>query len=218
MNRFAAIGMIGAAALVMITACKRAAERQGTQSAPPPSAPPASSPGPQPTGMTGGGGTPMKPARMMPAPADTAAAPVAAAPVAAAPVAAAPVAAAPVAAAPVAAAPVAAAPVATARVASAAECPPVSKDLTDRGRKIFTGTGNCYACHGSDAHGTAVAPNLTDATWLNIDGSYAGIAGLVRSGVPQPKHFPTPMPPGGGAQLDQGQLCAVAAYVYSLSH
>jgi mono/diheme cytochrome c family protein len=135
----------------------------------------------------------MKPARMMPAPADTAAALVAAAPVAAAPV-------------------------ATARVASAAECPPVSKDLTDRGRKIFTGTGNCYACHGSDAHGTAVAPNLTDATWLNIDGSYAGIAGLVRSGVPQPKHFPTPMPPGGGAQLDQGQLCAVAAYVYSLSH
>ncbi len=63
-----------------------------------------------------------------------------------------------------------------------------------------------------------VPPNLTDTTWLNIDGSYAGIAGLVRSGVPQPKHFPTPMPPGGGAQLDQGQLCAVAAYVYSLGH
>jgi mono/diheme cytochrome c family protein len=203
MNRFAAIGMIGAAALVMITACKRAAEREATQSAPPPSAPPASSPGPQPTGMTGGGGMPMKPARKMPAAADTAAAPVAAAPVAAAPVA---------------AAPVAAAPVATPRVASAGECPPGSKELVDRGRKIFTGTGNCYACHGSDAHGTAVAPNLTDATWLNIDGSYAGIAGLVRSGVPQPKHFPTPMPAGGGAQLDQGQLCAVAAYVYSLSH
>lgn len=110
------------------------------------------------------------------------------------------------------------APVAATRVASAVECPPVSKELVDRGRKIFTGTGNCYACHGSDAHGTAVAPNLTDTTWLNIDGSYAGIAGLVRSGVPQPKHFPTPMPPGGGAQLDQGQLCAVAAYVFSLAH
>lgn len=167
MNRFAAIAMIGTAALVVITACKRGAEREGTQGAAPPS-------GRQPTGMTGGGVTPMKAARM--------------------------------------------APVGTARVASAVECPPVSKELVDRGRKIFTGTGNCYACHGSDAHGTAVAPNLTDTTWLNIDGSYAGIAGLVRSGVPQPKHFPTPMPPGGGAQLDQGQLCAVAAYVYSLAH
>jgi len=176
MNRFAVIGMIGTAALVMITACKRGAEREGAQGGAPPS-------GREPTGMTGGGKMPMKPARMMPASADTAAAPVA-----------------------------------TARVASAVECPPVSKELVDRGRKIFTGTGNCYACHGSDAHGTAVAPNLTDATWLNIDGSYAGIAGLVRSGVPQPKHFPTPMPPGGGAQLDQGQLCAVAAYVYSLAH
>lgn len=176
MNRFAAIVMIGSATLMMITACKRGAERAGTQG----SAPPA---GPEPRGTTGSGGMPMKAGRMMAASADTAAAPRA-----------------------------------TARVASALECPPVSQELADRGRKIFTGTGNCYACHGSDAHGTAVAPNLTDATWLNIDGSYAGIAGLVRSGVPQPKHFPTPMPPGGGAQLDQGQLCAVAAYVYSLAH
>lgn len=112
----------------------------------------------------------------------------------------------------------AAAPRVTARVGSALGCPPVSQELVDTGRRLFTGRGNCYACHGSDAHGTAVAPNLTDSSWLDVDGSYASIASLVRSGVPHPKQFPTPMPPGGGAQLDQSQLCAVAAYVYSAAH
>jgi mono/diheme cytochrome c family protein len=164
MNTSGAIGMIGSAALLMLTACTRGTEREGTR------------------GMMGRGGMPMmRPDGMMAASADTAAAPRP-----------------------------------TARVATALGCPSVSQGLVDAGRKVFTGTGNCYACHGSDAHGTAVAPNLTDATWLDIDGSYAGIASLVQSGVPQPKQFPTPMPPRGGAQLDQSRICALAAYVYSL--
>ena len=111
-----------------------------------------------------------------------------------------------------------AAPLTRAVAASAAGCPATSQTVVDTGRRIFTGAGNCYSCHGADAHGTGLAPNLTDATWLNIDGSYAAIASLVRSGVPRPKQFPAPMPPMGGAQLDAGQVCAVAAYVYSLGH
>ena len=99
-----------------------------------------------------------------------------------------------------------------------ADCPPVSQTLADRGRTVFSGAGNCVACHGANAKGTAMAPNLTDGTWLNGDGSYASIIGLVRSGVAKPKQYPAPMPALGGAALDGAQLCAVAAYVYSLGH
>lgn len=109
------------------------------------------------------------------------------------------------------------APETEAAAASAADCPDVDQALVDRGREVFNGAGGCTACHGSDATGTALAPNLTDAEWLNIDGSYGALAGLIRTGVPQPKRYPTPMPPMGGANLSDAQICAVAAYVYSLS-
>lgn len=103
-------------------------------------------------------------------------------------------------------------------VTGAAECPAVDKKLVAAGRAIFTGAGNCQMCHGANAKGTPLAPDLTDATWLNVDGSYAAIAGLVNKGVPAPKKYPAPMPPMGGASLSAGQVCAVAAYVYSLGH
>jgi mono/diheme cytochrome c family protein len=80
------------------------------------------------------------------------------------------------------------------------------------------GGGTCTACHGQDAKGTAVAPNLTDSEWLNGDGSYDFIVRTITSGVPQPKKHPAPMPPKGGAALNDEQVKATAAYVYSLSH
>lgn len=104
------------------------------------------------------------------------------------------------------------------QTAQAADCPPITQKVVNDGRSIFSGTGNCYACHGANARGTPMAPNLTDKQWLNIDGSYASIVGLVHSGVPAPKQHPAPMPAMGGASLSSAQLCAVAAYVYSLSH
>ena len=78
--------------------------------------------------------------------------------------------------------------------------------------------GTCTACHGQDAKGTAVAPDLTDNQWINGDGSYDFIVHTVTTGVPQPKQHPAPMPPKGGAALSDQQVKAVAAYVYSLSH
>lgn len=102
--------------------------------------------------------------------------------------------------------------------AGVAGCPPVSQDLVDEGRAVFSGTGTCFACHGVTASGTAIGPNLTDAPWLNIDGSYAAIVGLVRTGVPHPKQYSAPMPALGGAALSEAQVCAVAGYVYSVSH
>ena len=89
------------------------------------------------------------------------------------------------------------------------------------GDSIFHGQvagGTCTACHGQDAKGTAVAPDLTDQQWINGDGSYNFIVQTVTTGVPQPKQHPAPMPPKGGASLTDDQVKAVAAYVYSLSH
>lgn len=110
------------------------------------------------------------------------------------------------------------APEVTAAQASAEDCADVDQPLVDQGRLVFNGPGGCTACHGADATGTALAPNLTDRERLNVDGSYGALAALVNSGVPQPKSYPAPMPPKGGADLSADQVCAVAAYVYSLSH
>jgi mono/diheme cytochrome c family protein len=98
---------------------------------------------------------------------------------------------------------------------AAAACPEISRSLVDTGQALYAGTG-CSACHGDDATGTAIGPDLADSAWVDIDGSYAAIARLVREGVSQPKAFAVAMPALGVAQLDSLQLCAVAAYVYSL--
>ena len=98
---------------------------------------------------------------------------------------------------------------------------PGSPQLVALGDSIFHGQvagGTCTACHGQDAKGTAVAPDLTDGTWINGDGSYDFIVHTVTTGVPHPKEHPAPMPPKGGATLNDDQVKAVAAYVYSLSH
>jgi mono/diheme cytochrome c family protein len=98
---------------------------------------------------------------------------------------------------------------------------PTSPKLVALGDSVFhgqVGGGTCTACHGQDAKGTGVGPNLTDSEWLNTDGSYDGIVKIVTAGVAQPKKHPAPMPPKGGAALSDDQVKAVAAYVYSLSH
>ena len=87
------------------------------------------------------------------------------------------------------------------------------------GDSIFhgqAGGGTCHVCHGQDAKGSAVGPNLTDKEWLNNDGTLAGITGTINSGVPKPKSAPAPMPPMGGASLNPDQVKAVATYVHSL--
>jgi cbb3-type cytochrome c oxidase subunit III len=90
--------------------------------------------------------------------------------------------------------------------------------MVTEGQTIFTSTGNCFSCHGADAKGTALAPDLTDATWLNISGNYDEIVTLVHTGVAQPKDpsHAAPMPAMGGAQLTDDQVKAVSAYVWSL--
>lgn len=96
----------------------------------------------------------------------------------------------------------------------------VTMDMVNAGRTIFHSTGNCFTCHGADAKGTQLAPNLTDDQWLNTDGSYDGIVKVVTTGVPVPKDksHPSPMPPKGGSTITDEQVKQVAAYVYYISH
>ena len=104
------------------------------------------------------------------------------------------------------------------RLLPPAPCPAIAPTEVAEGRRIFSGAGNCYTCHGPDAKGTPLGPDLHAHKWLNISGSYASIDSLITAGVAHPKEHPAPMPAKGGANLNADQVCDVAAYVYSLSH
>jgi glucose/arabinose dehydrogenase/cytochrome c5 len=89
------------------------------------------------------------------------------------------------------------------------------------GARIFHGqtdNGTCEGCHGSDAKGTPLAPDLTSGKWLWGDGSLAAIARTITDGVANPKAYRSAMPPKGGAQLSDSDVKAVAAYVWALGH
>ncbi len=93
----------------------------------------------------------------------------------------------------------------------------ITQEQVTQGRRIFTSQGGCVACHGPNAKGTALAPDLTDNEWLHTSGrNYDEIVNIIKTGVPQPVSHPGPMPPMGGANLTDEQVDAVAAYVVSL--
>lgn len=97
----------------------------------------------------------------------------------------------------------------------------ITPAMVTMGEEIFTGKlagGTCQSCHGANAKGGQLGPNLTDSKWINTDGTYNGIIEVVTKGVAQPKEFKGVMPPMGGARLSDDQVKAVSAYVYSLSH
>ncbi len=95
----------------------------------------------------------------------------------------------------------------------------VTQEMVAQGKSVYEGAGLCATCHGADGTGTALAPNLTDATWINMPAkTMDGIVSTVMTGVAQPKEHPSPMPAKGGANLTDDQVRAVAAYVFTLSH
>jgi glucose/arabinose dehydrogenase/mono/diheme cytochrome c family protein len=94
-------------------------------------------------------------------------------------------------------------------------------EMVALGERIYhgqVGGATCTGCHGAGATGTPLGPDLTDTKWLWSDGSFAGIAKTITTGVAQPKEYRSPMPPLGGAQLTPDQVSAVAAYIWGLSH
>jgi glucose/arabinose dehydrogenase/mono/diheme cytochrome c family protein len=96
-----------------------------------------------------------------------------------------------------------------------------SKEMVALGYRIYhgeVGGATCTGCHGANATGTPLGPDLTGTKWLWGDGSYPAIAKIITAGVSQPKQYRAPMPPMGGAQLTPDQVSAVAAYIWALSH
>lgn len=89
----------------------------------------------------------------------------------------------------------------------------------DPGRAIFAGKGSCFTCHGRDATGTPLAPDLTDADWVSFaePPTVEEVVALVKAGVERPVRYPAPMPPMGGAALSDAEVTAVADYVLRLS-
>jgi glucose/arabinose dehydrogenase/cytochrome c5 len=96
-----------------------------------------------------------------------------------------------------------------------------TKEQVALGSRVFHGDaagGTCGGCHGSDAKGSPIAPDLTTGKWLWSDGSLQGLETTIKNGVPQPKSHPGAMPPMGGVDLSQADLDAVSAYVWAIGH
>lgn len=93
----------------------------------------------------------------------------------------------------------------------------VTPAMVKRGDAVFHGPGQCAGCHGADAAG-ALGPNLTDATWLHVKGSYLTILQQIVVGVPAERsRSGYEMSPRGGSNLSDADVQAVAAYVWALS-
>jgi glucose/arabinose dehydrogenase/mono/diheme cytochrome c family protein len=95
---------------------------------------------------------------------------------------------------------------------------PAQVALGDRVFHGEAGGGTCEGCHGSNAKGTPLGPDLTNGRWLWGDGSLVAITRTITDGVAEPKEYRSVMPPMGGAQLSSSEVAAVAAYVWALGH
>ncbi|MGE3801814.1 MAG: cytochrome c, partial [Candidatus Kapaibacterium sp.] len=96
-------------------------------------------------------------------------------------------------------------------------CGEITDARIKAGATLFVGKANCFTCHKANGAGSALGPDLTDKTWIHISGDYSSIIDNIRTGVKLPIEYPTPMPALGGAKLTDEEVCAVAAYVWSLS-
>jgi mono/diheme cytochrome c family protein len=93
----------------------------------------------------------------------------------------------------------------------------VTDSTIAEGRALFQGMAGCSECHGQGATGTPAGPDLTDSSWRHGDGSFAMIVKLVTHGVTRYESTKgRPMPMRGWVPIDDGEVRAVAAYVWSL--
>jgi mono/diheme cytochrome c family protein len=94
----------------------------------------------------------------------------------------------------------------------------VTQQDFEEGRRLFSGQGGCHACHGPQATGTQLGPDLTDDQWLNVaEPTMDEVMRVIREGVAQPVQYPAPMPPMGGARLTDDQIHALSAYIMALN-
>ena len=93
----------------------------------------------------------------------------------------------------------------------------VTQAMVTRGKAVWSGAGLCVACHGPAGKG-GIGPDLTDGEWLHHDGSYDALVKQITAGVPlNEAKTGQMMPPRGGGAINDADLRAVAAYVWTLS-
>jgi mono/diheme cytochrome c family protein len=96
----------------------------------------------------------------------------------------------------------------------------VTQAMVDEGKEIYSGAGICASCHGPNGEGVPnLGNNINDDEWLHINGSYGSIVQNILSGVTaEESSSGAAMPPKGGTDIDEEQVRAVAAYVWTLSN
>lgn len=89
----------------------------------------------------------------------------------------------------------------------------------ERGAVIYRG-GTCPVCHHWEGQGNRRGPDLTDEEWLHGDGSLAAVRAAIetgfRHGAGRRFRGKYEMWPLGGMELDEGDVDALTAYVWSL--
>ncbi len=96
--------------------------------------------------------------------------------------------------------------------------PGVTESSIAEGKKIYSGRGLCYLCHGAVPEG-GIGPNLSDSTWIRSQGRYEEIAAQVFSGTTrEDSKTGMAMPARGGSHISDDEVRAVAAYIWAISH
>ena len=106
-----------------------------------------------------------------------------------------------------------------AQVNPQARPPEVTDSAVVWGRALFHGSASCSACHGVEGRGTDAGPPLTGALWLHGPGTYEWLAEQIRRGIPAHRTLSgLAMPMRGWSMMNDDDVRAVAAYVWSITH
>lgn len=81
-------------------------------------------------------------------------------------------------------------------------------EFLELGRNLYE--PHCSRCHGPQAQGAAIGPNLIDNYWLHGDGSLRAIAKVIRDGVSDKGM------PAWGFVYDLKKIEALTVYIHSL--
>ncbi len=93
----------------------------------------------------------------------------------------------------------------------------VTAAMVEAGQALYEGDAACVTCHGEGGVGGLMGPPLIEGEWLQADGTYPSIVGVVTNGVAEPVNYERPMRARGGKELTDEQVSAVAAYVWLIS-
>jgi mono/diheme cytochrome c family protein len=110
-------------------------------------------------------------------------------------------------------------------VPAEAQVPPPNRPegVTDSaitwGEALFRGPANCSRCHGDHGRGSGYGPDLADAIWWHGPGTFEWLVREVTHGIPENLTVTGGrMPARGWAPMNDADVRAVAAYVWSISH